>query len=562
MSRITFASQTGRPCFLRPEHRRTHMHVIGASNTGKSYFLENMIREDIKAGAGVCVIDPHGELHDRLVDWLSGSGYGNRRQVHIIDPHDARFTVGFNPLCAGDADPTMRVLVMVNALTKALGLTDEQSKVRLQKCLFLVLYALAVRRESVLEAPRFSHLSQLDEARQDVEALPSDKVREAWNEFHSYPPRQFLEYMESVNTRFLPFITSPVLSAIMGQTENVLDLKRCMEERHVVLVNLAGRDKFLPQTGQAIAAMLCADLYVSALSRSVEEAKQNPFYCYVDECARFLTDDVVYALDETRKFGLHYVLAHQRWNQLTKYGEDFAHGIMEGAQAKVVFRIAGEETAQMLGDHLFRAVYNDELRKTHQTSPVVVGHRRAWFENESTTMTDIDETVESEGGASTSGSSEYLPDEGEGDGHTESQSETCSWSRTRRMSSTEAHTRGRSEGLVPIIEERGNPLSLEEQRHRGIQRLRGLRDREALVFLPGEGAPFPVCSLDIKTPRIFPSMRSQYVQRFAEDSDFTHETSAVLAQIEERRGIAVSMIDGSDDEDIVFPNPPRQRGAG
>ena len=48
MSRITFASQTGRPCFLRPEHRRTHMHVIGASNTGKSYFLENMIREDIK----------------------------------------------------------------------------------------------------------------------------------------------------------------------------------------------------------------------------------------------------------------------------------------------------------------------------------------------------------------------------------------------------------------------------------------------------------------------------------------------------------------------------------
>ena len=38
----------GKPLYLAPEERKTHSHIIGSSGSGKSKFLEYLIREDIK----------------------------------------------------------------------------------------------------------------------------------------------------------------------------------------------------------------------------------------------------------------------------------------------------------------------------------------------------------------------------------------------------------------------------------------------------------------------------------------------------------------------------------
>ena len=62
-----------RPFGLRRGDRRAHMYVIGKTGTGKSSLLEAMIRQDILAGHGLALFDPHGDLAERLNDWMPES---------------------------------------------------------------------------------------------------------------------------------------------------------------------------------------------------------------------------------------------------------------------------------------------------------------------------------------------------------------------------------------------------------------------------------------------------------------------------------------------------------
>ena len=50
------------PFGLEASDRRQHVYVIGQTGTGKSTLLRNLILQDIEAGRGVGLIDPHGDL--------------------------------------------------------------------------------------------------------------------------------------------------------------------------------------------------------------------------------------------------------------------------------------------------------------------------------------------------------------------------------------------------------------------------------------------------------------------------------------------------------------------
>src|SRR6185503_4617202 len=85
------------PVSLTTEERVNHCHVIGASGTGKSTLLFNLIRQDIERGEGVGVLDPHGDLVDRILGIVPS---GRVEDVVLIDPADEAFPVGFNILSA------------------------------------------------------------------------------------------------------------------------------------------------------------------------------------------------------------------------------------------------------------------------------------------------------------------------------------------------------------------------------------------------------------------------------------------------------------------------------
>src|SRR5258706_901362 len=94
----------GRPVTLKPEHRRTtHMHVIGGSGTGKSKFLEWMIRRDLRQGNGLCLIDWHGTLYNDVLRYCAYQDVGlagDFRSVVLLNPSQPDFITGFNPFVA------------------------------------------------------------------------------------------------------------------------------------------------------------------------------------------------------------------------------------------------------------------------------------------------------------------------------------------------------------------------------------------------------------------------------------------------------------------------------
>src|ERR1043166_3498343 len=84
-----------RPIRLKPEDRRIHMHVLGSSGSGKSRFLEWMIRGDLKNSQGFCLVDPHGELYDSVVAYCARHVLD--REIILLNLSQPDTVVSFNP---------------------------------------------------------------------------------------------------------------------------------------------------------------------------------------------------------------------------------------------------------------------------------------------------------------------------------------------------------------------------------------------------------------------------------------------------------------------------------
>ena len=131
-------TRKGRTLGLSSEERSRHVHVVGASGTGKSKLLESMIRQDIlsPSGHGLCLIDPHGTLADSIVEWCAALKIGKYRRIHVIDAKDETWAAGFNPLREGGGiDLNARVGAMVATCAEVWGGEDINQTPLLTTCL-------------------------------------------------------------------------------------------------------------------------------------------------------------------------------------------------------------------------------------------------------------------------------------------------------------------------------------------------------------------------------------------------------------------------------------------
>lgn len=502
---IQLARAQGEVVRIANSARDRHMHVLGLSGFGKSYFLEQLIRQDIVAGHGVCVIDPHGELYDNLVHWIASERMETIRTIHLLNPSDANFTFGFNPLCMENGTRLeYRVDAMVDACLKVWGGGDLTDTPRLAKCLTAVLHALAANKLSLTEARFLTNTRHYREAQKLIRNIKNPEFRALWAELlTTYDEKTFAEFFESTTSRLLPFVGKPVIREIVGQTENLIDFKRCMDKGEIVLVNLRTSGQMSAADAKLLGALIANDLYTTAFTRDLDTAKRRPYYCYIDECARFLTQDIVNALDESRKFGLHMVLSHQRINQLTEYGQNFYNAIMANAQCKVMFRAGDEETADIMSRHFFRTSFDLELPKHSMDKPFTVGHELEWFKSRSLTTAYVEGGGEGLAAArgTNAGLSQLFDSTGSPIGGyiaAQATSDTELSSSNRFHSASHAETEGAQQGLRPVIEMLPTELyKIDELIHLGMAQLLTLPKQTAFVSTP-EQAPFRIETLDIK----------------------------------------------------------------
>jgi len=313
------------------------------------------------------------------------------------------------------------------------------------------------------------------------------------------------------------FLASPAIRAIVGQNKQVIDFKRCMDEREIVLVNLAPSDRFSAEHGKLMGTLLINDICLKAFVRSKIE---QPFYVYVDECYRFLNDDIETFLDQTRKFGVHVNLAHQRLGQL----EEKNNAVMTGAQTKVVFGGLTASDAKEMAENIFIGEFDLEKVKHTFDKPTVVGHVPEWLRSQAETISNNKTWSEGESAGVS------VPDD---DPEKAVRSDTTSSS--RGGGNSRSSSRGRHETLRPVLENlptQGH--TLEELREQAAATLVNQPPRSAVVKMPGQKS----CKIrvsDVKDAFASPEDIRAFTNKVLKASDFASPRQAIEKEMSDRR---------------------------
>jgi len=343
-SRLTFFARTDfhdlKKVFgIRRADRRAHMYVIGKTGTGKSTLLETLIRQDIEAGEGIALLDPHGDIVERIV-----SRVPERRRDDVIyfNVPDALHPLGFNPL--EQVPAAKRPLTASGLLEVFKKLWPEFWGPRLEHILRNALLALLDQPEATL-ADVLRLFDDPAYRKRVSERVANAQVRNFWiREYESYPKNLKAEAIAPIQNKVGAFLANPILNRIVTQPKSTFDVRRVMDEGNLLLVNLA-KGKIGEDTASLLGALLVTRIGVAALSRAdLPENQRRDFYIYMDEFQSFTTLSIANMLSELRKYRAGMILAHQYLYQLDA---QIREAILGNVGTIISFRL-GASDAQIL----------------------------------------------------------------------------------------------------------------------------------------------------------------------------------------------------------------------
>lgn len=343
-NRINFFAQTNfrnkKTRFgIKREDRPQHMYIIGKSGVGKTKLMENMVIDDIRAGEGVGIVDPHGEFAERILRYIPAERIDD---VVYFNPSDAEYPIGFNPLESVGGE--YRHLVASGIMSVFKKIWPDVWSARMEYILNNTLLALLEFPDStILETMRM--LAEKSYREKIVRQLEDPVVKSFWeNEFARYTDRYAVEAVAAIQNKVGQFISNPLIRNIIGQPKSTISIRRIMDEGKILVANLS-RGKIGEDNASLLGAMLVTKLQLAAMSRvDIPEAQRRDFYLYIDEFQNFQTESFAVVLSEARKYRLCLILAHQYIEQLD---EKVKPAIFGNVGTIVCFRI-GPEDAEFL----------------------------------------------------------------------------------------------------------------------------------------------------------------------------------------------------------------------
>lgn len=339
---------------LNPLDRRRHLYMVGQTGTGKSYLLRNLIKQDVDSGAGVGIIDPHGDLVEAILGLVPRSRWND---VVLFDPADAEWPIGLNLLEA--ATPTEKDFAIQEMIAtfyklfppETMGPVFEHS----MRNAMLTLMADEGNPGTLVDIPRI--FTDPVFVRQLLIKVTDPLVRDFWE-------KEMLKMTEQYKSEMLGYLISKVgrfvensmMRNIIGQSRSGIDFNDIMNNGKILLVNLS-KGRIGEINSALLGLIVTAKLQMAAFKRAEErnEESRRDFYLYMDEFQNFTTDSIATILAEARKYRLNLVLAHQFMGQLTEKIRDAVFG---NAGSVVSFRV-GPEDAKFLVKY-FEPVFNEQ----------------------------------------------------------------------------------------------------------------------------------------------------------------------------------------------------------
>lgn len=354
---------------ITQQDRLRHVYVIGKTGTGKTEMMKTMILQDLRAGRGVCLIDPH-DLAEELLAYIPPE---RAEEVIYFDPSDTARPMGLNLLEARNEDEKHFVTTsIINLMYKLYdpyktGIIGPRFEHAIRNAMLTVMSETGNTFVEVVRA-----LTDSSYVKAMLPKVTDPVVRRYWTDqiaqtadFHK---SEVLDYIVS---KFGRFVTNRTMRNIIGQSQSAFDFRKVMDEGKILIINLA-KGRLGEENSNFLGLVLVPKILMAAMSRTdVPEAQRKDFYLYVDEFQNFATPDFATILSEARKYHLNLTVANQFIGQVE---EEVKNAVFGNVGTVIAFQV-GVADASFL-QHEFTPTFSESdllnIERFHAYAKTVV----------------------------------------------------------------------------------------------------------------------------------------------------------------------------------------------
>jgi hypothetical protein len=343
-----------RQVYISDEDRMKHTYIIGKTGTGKTKLLQSLIMQDIKAGKGLCFMDPHGDGVEELLGMIPPE---RAEDVIYFRPSDTERPMGLNLLEAKTEDQKHFVATsVINMMYKLFdpyktGIVGPRFEHAVRNAILTILSEPGTTFVELLRA--------LTDSRYVQELLPkvSDPiVRRYWTDqiaqtadFHK---SEVLDYTVS---KFGRFVTNRMVRNIIGQSQSSFSFREVMDQGKILLINLS-KGELGEENSSFLGLVLVPRILMAAMSRAdMPEEQRRDFFLYVDEFQNFATPDFAQILSEARKYRLSLIVANQFIGQID---EEVKNAIFGNVGTVITYRVGVSDAGYLA--HEFNPVFTED----------------------------------------------------------------------------------------------------------------------------------------------------------------------------------------------------------
>lgn len=334
LGRVDFRSDQ-RLFGVKNEDRFSHVYIIGKTGTGKSTLLETMALQDLERGHGFALVDPHGDLVERVAARISKTRQSDVIYLNAADPNQP---YGYNPLRHVRED---RIALAASGLMEVFKkMWPDAWGVRMEHILRNTLMALLEQPNATMR-DILRVFSDRNYRKQIARSLRNETVRTFLEkEYERFSFGYRADGTAPIQNKVGAFLADPLLNRILTSPPIDLHIRQIMDEGKVLLVNLA-KGRIGEDSSSLLGALLVTTIGLAAYSRAdVPPAARRDFFVYIDEFQSFTTLALANMLSEMRKYRLGFTVAHQYLHQLEP---DIRHAVLGNAGSIISFRVGAED---------------------------------------------------------------------------------------------------------------------------------------------------------------------------------------------------------------------------
>lgn len=320
---------------LSNEQRLKHTHVIGATGTGKSTLLHNMICQDIRHGEGVAVLDPHGDLIEGILNAIPES---RMQDVLLIDPADNEFPVAFNILKAHtDIEKEVLSSDLVAAFRKlSTSWGDQMNSVFANA---ILAFLESNKGGTLIDLRRF--LIERPFREEFLRSISDPGISYYWQK--EYPLLK-TNSIGPILTRLDAFLRPRIIRNMVAQSRGI-DFEQLLNKKKILLVKLS-QGLIGTENSYLLGTFVVSKIHQAALARQAKEERSD-FFFYIDEFQHFITPSMVHMLSGARKYHVGLILAHQDLQQLQKMDTELLNTVTSNAGTRICFRLGDADAKRM-----------------------------------------------------------------------------------------------------------------------------------------------------------------------------------------------------------------------